>query len=494
MAQGMKSLAKDTAIYGVSSIVGKFLNWLLVPFYTRVLASQSEYGTVTELFAWTAMLLVILTYGMETGFFRFANKYREDANKIYGNSLISVGFTSLIFSALVLIFHQPIADFLDYSNHSEFIWLLGLIVATDAFASIPFAYLRFSNRPLVFAGLKLLYVALNIGFNLFFFLLCPYIYDKNPALISSFYNPNYGVGYVFVSNFIATMLQTLVLLPYLFKAKFEFDKTLLKRLLRYSYPLLFLGVAGIANQTLDRMIFKFLLVGEKGKTDLGIYGGIAKIAMIIMMFTQAFRYAYEPFIFAQTKDRNSKKSYALATKYYVIFALMIYLGMVLFIDILKYLIDESYWIGLKIVPIMLFSYIFQGLFFNLSIWYKLTDRNHYGAWFSFVGTIIILVGNVLFVPTYSYWASVWSIFVGFLVITLLSYAFGQKYFPIKYDLKSMLFYTVLMLILYGCSFFIQTPYIILNYILKIILMIIYISVVIKKDFPLNQVPVLNRFF
>lgn len=486
----MKSLAKDTAIYGVSSIVGKFLNWLLVPLYTYKLAEISDYGIVTNLFAWTALLLVILTYGMETGFFRFANKDPQNYQKIYGNTMISIGGSSLIFVALIVLFHQQIANFLGYQNQSEFIWMLGIIVAMDAFSSIPFAYLRFQKRLIAFAGLKLLYIGLNIAFNLFFLIASPWLMKVAPDTVSWFYNPDYGVGYIFISNFIATAIQTLFLLPIIIQGKFEFDGKLLRQILNYSLPLLFLGIAGIANQNLDKILFKFL------RTDalqqLGIYGAVGKIAMVIMMFTQAFRYAYEPFVFAKNKDADSKSAYSMAMKYYVIFALLIFLSVVMYMDIIKHFIAPKYWIGLGILPIILFSYIFQGIFFNLSIWYKLTDKNHYGAWFSFIGTAVILLGNILFVPKYSYWASVWSSFVGFFVIMVLSYFFGQKFMPINYNLKKIAFYILFALALFGISLLINTPYVVLNIALKTVLLVIFAVVVVKKDLPLSELAFLKK--
>lgn len=482
----MKSLAKDTAIYGVSSIVGKFLNWLLVPLYTYTLERQADYGIVTNLYAWTALLLVILTYGMETGYFRFANKNVENSDKVYGNSLISVGFTSLLFAFFIVLFHQPIANLLGYANHSEFIWMLGLTVAMDAFASIPFAYLRFKQRPIVFATMKLLYIALNIVLNLFFLVLCPWLMKVAPDSISWFYDPHYGVGYIFISNLIATTIQTLVLAKYIFAAKFEFDSALLKQIFRYSFPLLFLGIAGIANQNLDKILFPFLQLGESGKADLGIYGAVSKIAMVIMMFTQAFRYAYEPFVFARHKDKNSLQTYSDAMKYFVIFSLLIFLGMVLYMDLIKFIIKHTYWEGLAVVPIILWSFIFQGVYFNLSIWYKLKDKNHYGAWFAAIGTVIIFVGNIIFVPKFSYWGSAWSAFAGYFVVMLLSYFFGQKHMPINYQLKKLALYTVLALVLFVVSTFIETPYLILNLAVKTVLLAIYVAVVVKKDLPLSE--------
>lgn len=489
----MKSLAKDTAIYGVSSIVGKFLNWLLVPLYTYTLEKQSDYGIVTNLYAWTALLLVILTYGMETGFFRFANKHQNEADKVYGNTLMSVGFTSLLFTVLLFLFYHSIANGLGYSAHPEFIWMLGLTVAMDAFASIPFAYLRFVKRPVVFASMKLLYIALNIAFNLFFLVVCPWLINVIPDSINWFYDPHYGVGYIFISNLMATAIQTLVLSKYIFVAKFDVDFKLLKKILHYSYPLLFLGIAGIANQNLDKILFPFLQLGEQGKADLGVYGAVSKIAMVIMMFTQAFRYAYEPFVFAKNKDKNSLQTYSDAMKFFIIFSLLIFLGMVLYMDLIRYAIRSDYWIGLDVVPIILFSYIFQGIFFNLSIWYKLTDKNHYGAWFSAIGTIIIFIGNIIFVPVYSYWGAAWSAFVGYFVVMILSYFFGQKYMPVDYNLKKTAIYLLLTLALFAISTLIKTPYLILNLILKTMLMAIFIVYVIKHDFPLKEIPYLNRF-
>ena len=310
----MKILAKETAIYGVSSIVGKFLNWLLVPLYTYVLQQQSDYGIVTNLYAWTALLLVILTYGMETGFFRFANKAEENPKTVYTTSLIALFTTSLLFAVACVVWRMPIANALGYPTHSEFIALLGIVVAMDAFASIPFAYLRYKKRPLQFAALKLLFVFLNIALNLFFLVLCPKIQDW--AIISSWYNPDYGVGYVFVANILATGIQTLCLLPAIvegFKnehglptsdSRRLFSGDLLKRMLRYSLPLLVLGVCGIMNQTLDRILFPFFYNGADAQAQLGIYGACFKVAMVMMMFTQAFRYAYEPFVFAKHKDRE----------------------------------------------------------------------------------------------------------------------------------------------------------------------------------------------
>ena len=448
----MKILAKETAIYGLSSIIGKFLNWLLVPLYTYVLAQQSDYGIVTNLYAWTALLLVILTYGMETGFFRFANKEGAHPNTVYVTAMMSLFTTSLLFAVLCCVFRHPIADALGYPDHSEFIALLSIVVAMDAFACIPFAYLRYKRRPLQFAALKLLFVFLNILLNLFFLVLCPKIQDA--AWVAPWYNPDYGVGYVFVANILATGIQTLCLLPYILeplRGRVEplFSFPLLKDMLRYSLPLLVLGVCGIMNQTLDRILFPFLYTAADAQAQLGIYGACFKVAMVMMMFTQAFRYAYEPFVFAKHKDKQSVEAYADAMKYYILFSYLILLGMVFYLDLLKYIIAPTYWEGLKIVPVVLWAYIFQGVYFNLSFWYKLTDKTQYGAYFSLVGVVITFVLQVIFVPRIGYMASAASSAVCYFAIMLLSYFVGRKYLTVPYDFKKIGTYTLITLLLLG---------------------------------------------
>ncbi len=453
----MKVLAKETVIYGLSSIIGKFLNWLLVPLYTYVLAQQADYGIVTNLYAWTALLLVVLTYGMETGFFRFANKEDANPDTVYTTAMTSVFTTSLLFALGCCLFSRPLAGVLGYPEHCEFISLLSIVVAMDAFACIPFAYLRYKRRPIRFAVLKLLFVFLNIVLNIFFLVICPKIQDWR--LVSSWYDPNYGVGYVFVANIFATAIQTLCLLP---TARPEctgqtpwFSWPLLKQMLHYSLPLLVLGVCGIMNQTLDRILFPFFYRGADAQTQLGIYGACFKVAMVMMMFTQAFRYAYEPFVFAKHKDRESVGAYADAMKYYILFSYLILLGMVVYLDFLKFIIAPSYWEGLVIVPVVLWTYIFQGIYFNLSFWYKLTDRTQWGAWFSIIGVVITFVLQAVFVPRIGYMASAASSTVCFFVLTLLSYGVGRHYLAIPYDLKRIGLYTLIIIALLGVFYGMQ---------------------------------------
>ncbi len=465
----MKVLAKETAIYGLSSIIGKFLNYLLVPLYTYVLARTADYGIVTNLYAWTALLLVILTYGMETGFFRFANREDYDPKQVYRTAFVALLTTSTIFAVLCVAFQHPIADFLGYADHSEFIAMMAVTVALDAFACIPFAYLRYQKRPLLFAALKLLFVVLNIAFNLLFLV----VLKKN------------DVVYVFISNILATTIQTLCLLPFCLPRGARFSWPVLKEMLRYSLPLLVLGVAGIMNQTLDRILFPYLYPYDDADAQLGIYGACFKVAMVMMMFTQAFRYAYEPFVFAKHKDRQSVEAYADAMKYYILFSFMIMMIVIFYLDIFRYIIADSYWEGLKIVPVVLWTYIFQGVYFNLSFWYKLTDETKWGAWFSLIGLVITFVLQVVFVPKVGYWASCGSSLVCYLTIMLLSYFIGQKKAPIPYNIKRIGMYMVLTVGLLAVYYALRLYYISNMWAMMgigTVLLLIYCGIMIKFDF------------
>lgn len=477
----LDSLVKDTAIYGLSSIVGKFLNYLLVPLYTYLLANTDDYGIVTNLYAWTALLLVILTYGMETGFFRFANKEGYDAKQVYRTAYIALLSSSVLFAALCVVFQQPIANVLDYPNHSEFIALMAVTVAIDAFASIPFAYLRYQKRPILFATLKLLFVLLNIGFNILFLV----ILGKTDVI------------YVFISNILATSIQTLCLLPFCLPRGARFSWPVLRDMLRYSLPLLILGVAGIMNQTLDRILFLKLYPFEDAKAQLGIYGACFKVAMVMMMFTQAFRYAYEPFVFSKHKNRQSAEAYADVMKYYIIFSFLILLGVIFYLDIFRYIISDAYWEGLKIVPVVLWTYVFQGVYFNLSFWYKLTDETKWGAYFSLIGLVITLVLQIVGVPRIGYWASCGSSLVCYLVIMLLSYFIGQKKAPIPYDLKSIGGYTALTIVLLGV-YYILRIYVISNTWIMMgigtVLIGLYLFILTRKDLPLSALPIVGKYF
>ena len=491
---GIKSLAKDTAIYGMSSIIGRFLNWCLVPLYTYKLAT-GEFGDVTNLYAWMALLLVILIYGLETGFFRFANDSAEgDPQTVYSTCLFSLATTSLVFMGLVFLFQAPISRLIKLPEHPEYILITAAIIAMDAFCALPFAYLRYLKRPIRFAALKLLFIALNIALNLFFLVACPWIWKHAPEWIDWFYNPTYGVGYILISNLLGTFIVLLALAPEIVRIPWRFRPDLLKRILRYSFPLLILGVAGIMNQTLDKILYPMLIADPAAaKSGLGIYGANYKIAIVMVMFTQAFRYAYEPFIFAQNKGEDKRVAYAEAMKYFIIFGLFIFLGVMFYLEILRYFIDPDYFSGLQVVPIVMIARNFFGIFFNLSLWYKLTDKTQWGAYFSLFGLAITLTINIAFVPRYGYIACAWAAFTCYFAMMVASWFIGQHYYPIRYDLKGIGKYCLLALALYALALWIPIENQIPRLGFRTILLALYLLYVIKKDLPLKQIPYLNRW-
>ena len=492
----MKSLAKDTAIYGLSSIIGRFLNYLLVPLYTyKIAASSGGYGVITNLYAYTALLLVILTYGMETTFFRFANKEDEDPKLVYSTILRMVGLTSLLFVGLVFAFIGPISNAMGYPEHPSYIWSLAIVVALDAFQAILFSYLRYQKRPLKFAALKLLFIGLNIGLNLVYFVLLPKLYDGNPALWGKLYNPEVGVGYVFYINLFCTSLVTFFFAKELRGIGYGFDGKLCKRMLSYSWPILVLGIAGILNQTADKILFPKVYPGADANVQLGIYGAVVKIAMIMALITQAFRYAYEPFVFGNSREKDNKETYAKGMKYFVIFTLLAFLCVMGYMNVLRYIIKSDYWDGLKVIPIVMAAEMMMGIYFNLSFWYKLTDKTIWGAVFSGIGCAVLILINVLLVPKYGYMACAWGGFAGYGVAMLLSYFVGQKYYPIDYPLKDLALYALLAAVLFvGITF--SNKYLGFWPALAVntVLVCLFMAYIVKKDLPLAEIPVIGKYF
>ena len=494
----LKSLAKETAIYGLSSIIGRFLNYLLVPLYTAKLSAASGgYGVITNVYALTAFMLVLLTYGMETGFFRFANKPGLNPTRVYSTILISVFSTSLLFFLLIFGNLNSVAGFLDYADHPEYIGIMAAVVALDAFQSIPFAWLRYQKKAIKFACLKLLFIVMSIGLNLLYFVLLPSLYESHPEWVSHFYNPSVGVGYAFGINLVCTASITLFLWPELTGFRYVFDYRLWRQILSYSLPILILGLAGILNQTVDKIIFPFVYKGteQAARAQLGIYGAASKIAMIMAMLIQAFRFAYEPFVFGKSTEKDNRDTYAMAMKYFIIFALMAFLAVMCYMDLLRYIIAPSYWEGLRVVPIVMLAEIFMGIYFNLSFWYKLTDKTHYGAWFSLAGCIVIVLINTLLVPQYGYMACAWAGVAGYGVCMLLSYFIGQQKYPIHYDLRSIGRYASLAAILYILSTLVPSGWnIFLRLGINTLWMGIFVVYTVKKDFPLSQLPVIGKWF
>ena len=492
----LKSLAKDTAIYGMSSILGRFLNYLLVPLYTsNISAASGGYGIITNLYAYTALLLVILTYGMETTFFRYANKTNEDPQKVYSSTLIMVGFTSLLFIVLVSIFLQPLSGVMGYSDHSSYVWVMAATVSIDAFQCIPFAYLRYKNRPIKFAALKLLFVTFNIALNLLYFLVLPDLYKSYPEVIQYVYSPETGVGYAFYINLVCTASITFFFYKELTGFKYTFDKELAKRMLSYSWPILILGIAGILNQNADFILFPYLYKGSQVHQQLGIYGAASKIAMIMAMITQAFRYAYEPFVFGKGNDKDNRETYAIAMKYFIIFTLLAFLAVMGYINILRHIISRYYWEGLKVVPIVMAGMIMMGIYFNLSFWYKLIDKPIWGAYFSGIGCSVLILINIIFVPQYSYMACAWAGVIGYATAMTLSYFVGQKKYPINYPLKSIGIY-VLMTVTFFIAITYSNQHLPKIYALAVNTLIIFafIAHIIYHDLPLSSMPVIGKYF
>ena len=475
------SLAKQTAIYGLSSIIGRFLNYLLVPIHTHRMAAESGgYGIVTNLYAYTALLLVILTFGMETTFFRFSNKEGVNPNKAFSTAGLSVGFVSLVFLLLVSVFLQPIASALDYATHPEFVEIMAIIVAFDAFQSILFARLRYENRPLKFMALKLSFIIMSLMLNLFIFYLAPYLKQHYPTMME-WYQASYQVGYIFIANLICTVLVTFGFIPEIKKLKSGIDFPLLKQMLNYTWPILLLGLAGILNQVADKIVFKKIVPGLEGEEQLGIYGACVKIAMIMAMITQAFRYAYEPFVFGGKSDKKDKLLQAKVMNYFIIFTLLAFLAVVMYMPILKYLVGEDYHAGLRVVPIVMMAEIFMGIYFNLSFWYKLTDKTWWGAVFSGIGCAVLLAINFIFVPKYGYMACAWGGFAGYATCMVLSYLVGQKKAPIPYDLKSAFMYFAVAVALYYAQKFIHIENTVLTLVVNTALLMVFFVFICWKE-------------
>lgn len=474
------SLAKDTAIYGLSSIIGRFLNYLLVPLYTaKMSAASGGYGVITNMYAYVALILVLLTFGMETTYFRFTNKTHEDSMHIYSTTLISVGTVSLVFVILVLLFITPLSEVMGYSDHPSYVWVMAITVAIDAFLCIPFAYLRQQKKAIKFASLKLLNIAVSILLNIIYFA----VLDGKE------------VGYAFYINLVCSSMLAVCLVKELTGFHYVLDKAALRRMLSYTWPILILGIAGILNQTADKMLFPYIYKGADMRVQLGIYGAASKIAMIMAMITQAFRYAYEPIVFAGVKDKDQHAMYAKAMKYFIIFTLLAFLMVMAYLNVLKYIIGEDYWSGLRVVPIVMAAEIMMGVYFNLSFWYKLIDKTIWGAVFSGIGCSVLLLVNILFVPRYGYMACAWGGFAGYGVAMVVSYFVGQKYYPIDYPLKDIAFYVVLAAVMTIVIDYLHHHLPLwLALVGNTLLVIAFLAVVLKRDLPLSSFPLIGKYF
>lgn len=500
MSSSIKKLASQTAIYGLSSIIGRFLNYLLTPLWTNeAIFSKEQFGVITEMYAYVAFLVVLLTYGMETTFFRFANKPENNSVNVFSTALLSVVFTTLGFVSLSIFFKEDIANWLMYPDHTEYVIWFALIVGLDAISSIPLAQLRLLNKAKQFALINMANIGVNIGLNVFFLFYCKINFDNGQSnwFIDTFYNPNIGVGYVFIANLIASLIKFTLLIPHCKTFSFNFNSILYKKMLSYTLPLLFVGLAGIVNETIDRILLKRLLVGQYTLNEtmgfLGIYGANYKLSIVITLFIQAFRYAAEPFFFSMEKQNNSKLIYAKVMHFFLIVLNFVFLAVLLHLDILKYFINnKELWEGLDIVPVLLLANICLGVYYNLSIWYKLSEKTGYGAIISIIGAVATIVLNLILIPYFGYRGSAWATLLCYALMVVISYYWGQKYYPIPYKIKRAIgyFFITSVLLLIGKLLDFET-----NTILFWIKNFLILSIFIALFFKLEKVqlkPILQK--
>lgn len=457
MSGNIRKLANQTAYYGLSSIVGRIINFFLVPLYVRIF-TEGEYGVYTNIYAYFTFLNILYTYGMETTYFRFVNQ-EGDARRVFSTTTFSLTVTTLVFTVMFFLGQSLFSSVMGYADHPEYtLWIMS-ILALDTLAVSSFALLRYRERPIKFAFIKIVNILVNVSGNLFFLIACPYIlgqasYQAVHPLILSVYSPDIGIGYIFISNIIASAVTLLMLFKELAEFNFDIDLSLLKRMLVYSAPLVVVGFAGMVNDNLDRTILKHLLPHSAEENDilLGIYGANAKLSVFMVLVIQAFKYAAEPFFFLQSGKSDAKATYAEVMKYFVIFGLMIFLFVDLYMDLFKYLVGRSgsrYHEGLGLVPILLLANLFLGIYYNLSIWYKLKDRTRIGAYISVAGAVVTIALNILWVPSFGYFASAWTKLICYVTMVFLSYMIGRRYYPVDYKLKRLAFYFAVAILIHA---------------------------------------------
>lgn len=496
----IRQLAGQTLIYGLSSIVGRFLNYLLVPLYTYQFAAES-YGIVTELYAYAAFLLVVFTYGLETAFFRFYEERKQDTT-VFSTALLSITSTTVILGGMLWLLANPIADALYLSSHADFIRWFVLILCFDTLTALPFALLRARNQPMQFAAIKLVNIGLNIGLNLFFLVLCPYLLAAESwsflhAPIAWLYNPEMGIGYIFISNLIASAATFLLLLPLWRNVSLTFDTVLWRKMMVYALPLILVGLAGIVNETLDRILLKFLLPGTPAdnQAQIGIYGACYKLSILMTLFIQAYRYAAEPFFFARARQADAGNTYATTLQAFTLAGSLIFLGVMLYLDILKFFIGPAFHEGLLVVPILLMANLLLGVYYNLSVWYKLSDKTSLGAWVAISGALVTILLNWWWIPIMGYAGAAWATLVCYGWMTIISWWMGQRHYPIDYPILTLVVYLAGALALYGLFWWIQhtwSPQSTIKYGLATLLFLLYAAAtIIPFRHKLRQVKVSN---
>ena len=477
----VKKLAGQTLIYGLGTIVPRFLHYaVLTPFYTRIFTDTKDYGVVTELYAWMAVVLVILTYGMETGYFRFVQK-SSDSEKVYSAALISLFTTSIIFIALVNIFIEPVSTIMNYSDNSNYIKMFAVIVAVDAFTAIPFARLRKENKPLHFSIIKIANVIITIGLVVFLLQMAPRMYQNGNGWFRNFYNPDYKVGYIFVANLISSVATMIMLLPVILKTKFSFDTSLWKKMFGYSLPLALAGLSGSINDAIDKILIRRMIGGDEGLAILGKYSAACKIAVLMALFIQMFRFAAEPFFFERANYKDAKQTYAFVMKYFIIIMLIVFLGINLYISGIQYIIGENYRDALIVVPIVSMGYLLYGIYLNHSIWYKLNNLTRYAIYITVIGTVITILINSLFIPKFGYMASAWAHVASYGSMILFSFMFAKNHYKVNYEIYKMAPYFIIAIVMTIFAYYFNYENLIIELVINTLLMLAFIGYAQYKD-------------
>ncbi|MGC6471119.1 MAG: lipopolysaccharide biosynthesis protein [Flavobacteriales bacterium] len=481
----LKKLLGQTAIYGLSSIIGRLLNFLLVPLYTRYF-SPSEYGEVSLLYAYVAFFVVILIYGMETSFFRFCS-HKVNVKKVFSTTLFSVLFSSSLFVFLVASFSSPIATFLQFEAHPEYVVYFAFILGLDAISTVSFAKLRYLNKAILFASIRLINIAINIGLNLFFIVYCPMAVQEQwflSGLIAQFYDPTLGIAYIFIANLIASLVMLLLLIPQMKNSSITIDFSLLRKMLLYGLPLMVAGLAGIANETIDRVILQYVLPSEIAKSEIGIYSAFYKLSIIMTLFVQAFRFGAEPFFFAQQKEKNAKQLYAQTLKFFIIVTSAIFLVTMIYFDLVKHFIGQEFHDsrGMLVVPILLLANLFLGIYYNLSVWFKLSNNTIYGAYLAIFGACLTIALNLLWIPSLGFVGAAWATLVCYVSMTIASYVLSKKHYAINYPIARILLYLLLSIAFYMLSLFVD-----LGMALNSIYIVCYFVVVYRLEKSTKQI-------
>ena len=449
---GIKKLAGQTLWYGASSIAARFINYLLTPYLTFAL-SGAAYGEMSLVYAAIPFLNIIFTYGLETAYFRFS-KDKEKETAVYNTAMISLITSTHILTAVLLLFRQPLATLIGIKNHPEYLTWSAFIIAFDALAALAFARLRYQGKPIKFATVRIAGILINVALTFFFLSVCPSIAKKDPqGFIGTFYDPAIGVGYVILANLVQSVFTLLLLSKEFFSFRWRFDATLWKEIIIYASPLILAGFAGMINETFDRIMLNWWTSAPSetaAKVEVGTYSACYKLSILITLSIQAFRMAAEPFFFSAAQGQQPQRIYARVMKFFVITICFMFLAVVLFLDIWKHFIqNETFWKGLGVVPVLLLANMFLGIYYNLSIWYKLSNNTMAGAWITLIGSAITLGINYFFIPYFGYYACAWATFFCYGTMMVISYSWGQKNYRVPYATKKLIAYLVITVGLYG---------------------------------------------